>query len=167
MPVLLSDDEIQRLINEPKPLPPNYHLRLRLKPKRGHKEAELDFEGVHRSPFRLILRQSMRNPLDFSVIIAYCVPQTNIIFRLRRYNGKSHEHTNKLEGDKFYDFHIHQATKRYQDAGLREDAYAEPTDRYADFHDALQCMLANCGFEFPPNPQPSLPFLSEVFNHVN
>jgi len=156
MPVLLSDDEIQRFIDEPKPLPPNYHPRLRLKPKRGHKEAELDFEGTDGSPFRLILRQSMGNPLDFSLILAYRVPQTNIIFRLRRYNGKSHEHTNNLEGNRFYDFHIHQATKRYQEAGLREDAYAEPTDRYADFDDALQCMLANCRFELPPNLQPSL-----------
>lgn len=165
MPVLLSDDEIQRFIDEPKPLPPNYHLRLRLKPKRGHKEAELDFEGVHGSPFRLILRQSKVNPLDFSVILAYCAPQTNILFRLRRYNGKHGEHTNKLEGDKFYAFHIHKATRRYQEAGFNEDAYAEPTDRYADFDDALQCMLANCRFELPPSPQPSLPLFSEVFNH--
>ncbi len=157
MPILLSDDEIQRLISEPKPLPPNYHLRLRLKPKRGHKEAELDFEGADGTPFRLILRQSIGNPLDFSLILAYRVPQTNIVFRLRRYNGKSHEHTNKLEGNKFYDFHIHEATKRYQEVGLREDAYAKPTDRYADFDDALQCMLANCGFELPPNSQPPLP----------
>ncbi len=165
MPVLLSDDEIQRLISEPKPLPPNYYLRLRLKPKRGHKEAELDLEGAQGSPFRLILRQSMGNPFDFSVILAYCVPQTNITFRLRRYNGKSHEHTNKLEGNRFCDFHIHQATRRYQEAGFGEDAYAEPTDRYADFQGAFQCMLANCGLELPLNSQPSLPAFREVFNH--
>jgi hypothetical protein len=29
---------------------------------------------------------------------------------LRRCNGKSHEHTNIIESDKFYDFHIHTAT---------------------------------------------------------
>lgn len=160
MPVLLNDDEIRRLINEPKPLEPNYRERIRLKPKRGHKEAELDFEGTDGSPFRLILRQSMKNPLDFSVILGYRVPRTNILFRLRRYNGKHGEHTNKLEGNRFYNFHIHKATRRYQDAGFDEDAYAEPTDRYASFHEALQCMLANCGFELPPNPQPSLPLLS-------
>jgi hypothetical protein len=160
MPVLLSDDEIQRLINEPKPLTPNYRDRIHLKPKRGHKEAELDLEGVQGSAFRLILRQSMGNPLDFSVILAYCVPQTNVTFRLRRYNGKSHEHTNKLEGNRFYDFHIHQATRRYQEAGFGEDAYAEPTDRYADFQGALRCILANCGFELLPNSQPPLPSFS-------
>ena len=159
MPVLLNDDEIQRFINESKPLPPNFHLRLRLKPKRGHKEAELDFEGADGSPFRLILRQTMGNPLDFSLILAYCVPRTNIVFRLRRYNGRSHEHTNKLEGDRFYSFHIHKATLRYQEEGFREDAYAEPTDRYADVEGALECMLSNCGFEVPPNPQPRLPQL--------
>ena len=157
MPVLLNDDEIQRFIEEPKPLSADYRLRLRLKPKRGHKEAELDLEGSEGSPFRLILRQSMGNSLDFSLILAYLVPRTNIVFRLRRYNGRSHEHTNKLEGNKFYSFHIHMATPRYQEEGFREDAYAEPTDRYADLEGALECMLANCGFEVPPNPQPLLP----------
>ena len=161
MPVLLSDDEIQHLIDEAKPLPENYRLRLQLKPKRGHKEADLDFEGAAGSSFRLILRQSMVNPLAFSVILGYCVPKTNVLFRLRRYNGKNHEHTNKLERTKFYAFHIHRATRRYQDAGLKEDEYTEPTERYADFESALQCMLDDCEFEFPPKPQPSLPFIGE------
>lgn len=157
MPVQLTDDEIQNLMAEPKPLPENYRERIQLKPKRGHKQAELEFEGSQGSTFRLIFRQSNFSQFDFSIILAYIIPQTNIIFRLRRYNGKSHEHTNKLEGNRFYDFHIHHATQRYQESGLREDAYARPTDRYADFHGAWQCLLADGGFELPPNDQLPLP----------
>ena len=40
----------------------------------------------------------------------------------------------------------HAATERYQDLGAREDAYAEPTDRYQDFHGALRCLFADAGF---------------------
>jgi hypothetical protein len=51
---------------------------------------------------------------------------------LRRHNGRSHEHTNQIEASTFYDFHIHMATERYQELGMREDAYAEATDRFGD-----------------------------------
>jgi len=156
MAELLTDEEIGRLLTESKPLPDNVPERIKLKPKRGHKEAELDVTGADGSSFRLILRQSMLNPLDFSVILAYQFPQTNVFLRLRRYNGKSHEHTNKLEGDRFYDFHIHKATRRYQESGLREDAFAEPTERYADFDSALQCLWQDGAFVLPEGFQTRL-----------
>ncbi|MBI5568687.1 MAG: hypothetical protein HY914_01960 [Desulfomonile tiedjei] len=114
-------------------------------------------KGADGSEFRLIVRQSEFNPLDFSVILTYRPPKKNQLFRLRRYNGKSHEHTNTLESRTFYDFHIHGATERYQDeSGLREDSYAEPTNRFADFRGAIRAMLEDCGFDVPPNTQGAL-----------
>ena len=47
----------------------------------------------------------------------------------------------------FYDFHIHIATQRYQDLGTRKDAFAEPTDRFADFHGALRCLIGDSNLE--------------------
>jgi len=85
-----------------------------------------------------------------------CVPQSNQLFRLRRYNGKSHEHTNRLEGVTFYDFHIHIATERYQAVGMREDAYAEPTDRYGDFHAAFSCLIKDVNINVPLERQGTL-----------
>ena len=38
------------------------------------------------------------------------------------------------------------------DAGLAEDAYAEPTNRYGDLQGALTCFLADCGFVVPDDP---------------
>jgi hypothetical protein len=39
--------------------------------------------------------------------------------------------------DKFYDFHIHLATERYQKTGqYRPEHFAEPTNRYSDIHSA-------------------------------
>jgi hypothetical protein len=151
----LSEQEIAVLIEEPKPLPKDYRTRILAKPKRGHKERELDLVGAAGSEFRLILRQSEFNPLDFSAIPAYRPRHSTTLFRLRRYNGKT-EHTNVIEGNTFYDFHVHEATERYQDSGLREDSYATPTDRYGDYAQAVRCMLQECGFDLSVDVQQAL-----------
>lgn len=156
MATTLSDTEITALLAEPKPLPNDFRSRVQTRPKRGHRERELEVDGGNGSKFRLILRQSSLNPLDFSVILAWVPPQSTTSFRLCRYNGKSHEHTNTLESQKFYDFHIHRATERYQQSGLREDTFAEPTTRYQDFAGALRAMIQDCGFQLPANQQPDL-----------
>ncbi len=130
-----------------KPLRPDYRSRLRLRPKRGHNEQDIEITTPVGHAFRLILRQSQFNPLDFSVILAYRLPQSNQSFLLCRYNGKSHEHENALEPGPFYDFHIYTATERYQAAGYSEEMYAEPTDRYGDLQGAIRCLLTDCGFE--------------------
>ena len=153
MAATLSDQDIRKLILEKKPLPADFRTKLQLKPKAGHKERELDVNGVDGGEYRLILRQSNFNSLDFSVILVYKFAKSNLLFRLRRYNGKSHEHTNAIEGSTFYDFHIHEATERYQDMGTREDAYACPSDRFADVFEAISCLLKDCSFEIAPSAQ--------------
>ena len=153
---ILTDSMIADLVSEKKELPPDYRSTIQVRPKRGHKERELDIKGQEGNDFRLILRQSIFNPLDFSIILAYRPPQSNILFRLRRYNGKSHEHSNLIEGTTFYDYHIHQATERYQNIGAREDSYAEPTNRFSEFHQAVSCLTEDCGFEIPSGIQTSL-----------
>ena len=153
---ILNDHDIESLLKEIKPLPEDYRSKIQIRPKRGHKERELDVQGVNGSNFRLILRQSLINPIDFSVILTYRTPNSNQLFRLRRYNGKSHEHTNNIEEERFYDFHIHQATERYQEIGAREDTYAAASNRFSEFHQAIVCIIEDCAFEGPPNTQRSL-----------
>jgi hypothetical protein len=158
MAVFLSDMEIDRLLSESKQLLGDYRARIQTRPKRGHRERELALTGSANSNFQLILRESDINPLDFSIILGYYPPGSSTLFRLRRYNGKSHEHTNIIEGVTFYDFHVHTATERYQASGLREDAFAEPTNRFQDFPTALQCMLQECGFTMPAGEHPEFAF---------
>ena len=153
MAVTYTDQEIESLVLERKPLPADWRNRTQMVSKRGHQERHLAIAGDGGSEFRMILRQSTVNALDFSVILAVRVPQSNQVFRLRRYNGRSHEHTNHIEGGSFYDFHVHLATERYQEFGAREDAYAEPTDRYGTFQDALRCLISDTSFDAPPEPQ--------------
>lgn len=152
----IGDQLIEKLIAERKPLPANYHQRLRLKPKRGHTESQLDVTGSDENRFRVILRKSAHNSIDFSVILAYLVPNSNRVFRLRRYNGRSHEHTNIIEGGSFFDFHIHKATERYQNMGKPEDAFAEQSDMFGDLNGALEVMFKQCNFDLPDDFQLSL-----------
>ena len=153
MAITYSDHEIQSFVQERKRLPADWRRRTRMVSKRGHQERQLDITGNDGTEFRLILRHGTINTLDFSVILGIRIPQSNQVFRLRRYNGKSHQHTNHIEASSFYDFHIHLATERYQEFGTREDAYAEPTDRYESFQGALSCLLADANFDIPPEPQ--------------
>lgn len=149
MAIVFSDTEIQSLIEEHKPVPSDRRLSTPLRPKRGHQEGHISLKGEAGNEFRIILRQSLVIPLDFSLILATYAPYSNKVFRLRRYNGKSHRHTNAIEKDKFYNFHIHFATERYQrlETG-REDGYAEETDRYADYIGALRCFIDDLNIEF-------------------
>ncbi len=75
------------------------------------------------------------------------------MIRLRRYNGKSHEHTNRIERDRFYNFHIHMATERYQREAETEDGYAEPSSKYSDLSGAIECLIDDCGFSKPDQVQ--------------
>lgn len=143
MAVTFTDDEIDALIKERKLLPANWRNLTRLKPKRGHDERNLELTGAAGNRFCLILRKSRKNPLDFSVILAVRIPKSNRLFRLRRYNGKSHAHTNRIERQTFRGFHIHTATERYQERGDNEDDYAESTDRYGDFQGAWGCLASD------------------------
>ena len=148
MPVTYSDSEIASLIEEPKPLPRNWRAMLRPRAKRGHEESDLYVTGETGNEFRVILRRSRINPLDFSIVLVVLDTPSGE-FRLLRYDGRSHEHTNSIEGDTFYDFHVHRATGRYQATGDREDTYAEATNRYDDFDGALGCLLSDGGFVVP------------------
>ena len=103
--------------------------------------------GTQGSNFRLVVRKLVRDPLDFSVTLAYEIPGSTRIFRLRRHNGASHWHTNKLEGTRLTGFHVHMATERYQTAGFKEEAYAESTDAYESLSGAIEHMLEVAGFE--------------------
>jgi hypothetical protein len=148
MPPILTDAQIQELIDEPKPLPDDYEARLTPKPARGHTERDLHITGTSGNHFEIRIRQAVQDPFDFSVILMYHVPGSNVCIRLRRYNG-SHEHTNPIERTKLDGFHIHKATERYQALGPVPDKYAELTTAHFDLRSALARMLADCGFVMP------------------
>lgn len=150
-----TDDEISRLVLESKEYKGSVSDILKFKECEGHKSASAELTRPDGSAFIIKLRQNMNALQDFSAILAFQEKGSNKDFKLRRYNGK-HEHTNKLEKIKFYDFHIHQATQRYQDVGRKEESFAVPTDRYCDIRSALECMIEDCNIKVESEMQPSL-----------
>lgn len=153
MAVIYTDDEIEALIEERKMVTECQIIRMMSISFHGYggvEQIQEDAQGNYGSKFRVILRQNQSNSLDFSVVLAVQPVQGGRLFRLRRYDGK-HEHTNRLESkgrnkDKFYDFHIHTATERYQENNLPHDGYAEVTKQYHNIHGAVIHMLGDAKF---------------------
>ena len=156
MSYYFMDDEIGQLILEKKYYNGTMVDLLNFKESDGHKKASVEILQPDGNMFIIKLRQNVNNINDFSAIFAYQAKRSNKDFKLRRYNGKSHEHTNSLENKRFYNFHIHYATQRYQDAGCKEEKYAEETDRYSDCRGALKCLLADCNIQIKTDNQTSL-----------
>ena len=153
MSYYFTDDEINALITEEKTHSGTIHEIMDLKESDGHKRTSFDIMRADGSRFIIKLRQNVNDMNDFSAIIAFQEKGNNKDFKLRRYNGKSHEHSNKLEDEKFYNFHIHFATQRYQDEGRKEESYAEATNRYSDIEEALNCLLEDCNLKIKQGPQ--------------
>lgn len=156
MSYYFTDEEINSYISEEKIFPGTIEEFLIFKEFDGHKSASVELPRSDGSRFIIKLRQNLNDINDFSAIIVFQEKGNNKYFKLRRYNGKSHEHTNKLERNKFYAFHIHIATQRYQDAHRKEESYAEETSRYSDINGALNSLLNDCNIRIAINPQLSL-----------
>jgi hypothetical protein len=150
----LSDDRIRALIAERKAIPAHLLPVPTLPVRSNHERKDYKIVAPSGNEFVVFLRRSELNMNDFSVILGYQLPTIHEVFRLRRYNGKSHHHTNVLERQTFYDFHIHTATERYQSPGFKEDHFAEIRDRYHELHGAIQCLLEDCGFGSPLDNAP-------------
>lgn len=153
--VRYTNDEIQSLVEEPKPVPGDAFSPVSWRSREGHDRADLDVAGEDGHLFSVKLRRNQYNEKDFSVILCVEVPNSNVTFRLRRYNGR-HTHRNKIENERFRNFHIHTATERYQEQGFDEDGYAQVTDRYSSFATALRCLIDDCGFEPEAGSQQNL-----------
>jgi hypothetical protein len=158
MLAVLTDAAIESLIRQSKPLPDDYRdiLLKDWKDVGSHRRSELKVIGTENDVFIIHIRASNLNPFDFSAILGYEQPAGKGLFVLRRYNGRSHAHTNRIEGNHFRDFHIHFASERYQLRGFREEAYAEVTDRYSDIGGVLDRLIADCGFVLPDQQHPPL-----------
>ena len=120
------------------------------------KELQLSYLILIGNHFIIKLRQNTNVINDFSAILAFRKKGYTNDFKLKRYNGKSHEHSNKLEGEKFYDFHIHIATQRYQDIGKKEESYGKITDRFSNLRGALKCLIEDCNVRTTLNTQANL-----------
>ena len=104
MVVMHTDKQVDAFVEERKPLPANWQHRTRWRAKCGQDGRYPDVNGEKGTEFRLILRRTRVNGVDYSIILAVLVRRAAQVFRLRRYNGRSHEHTNEIENGTLCDF---------------------------------------------------------------
>lgn len=162
---ILSDTEIRDLLQERKPLPANWATRLKTIPKaeQQYKQRQLEVNGDNGHDFKIVLRQSALNPMDFSCILVF-IDKDGTEYPLIRFNGDHPSgHTNRVEksaGEKNHTFkdtcHIHEATERYQRAGKKIDHFAKPTKLYNSFDSALAEFVKTNGFDVPSAPNGTL-----------
>ena len=149
---IISETRIAAMIAEPKALPENWREELaNLKNRVGRHESEVVLAGEDGTPFRIIVSLRHSSPENFTVILMLNSP-THPNFPLLRYDGSSHDHKNRLEGNSIARKpHIHRATERYQIATYqrRPDGYAEETQRYQDLTGAWDCFRVDVNLKFP------------------
>lgn len=142
--VLVTDAEVMTFIGDKKVIPKDFNPKF----KEGEGKVSFEHEVIAESgnTYKIIIRRSKINPMDFSVIFG--IHLGGNLFRIKRYNGNSHIHINRLEKMQIAGFYIHTATQRYQECGFREEGYAEATTKYHDWISAMNLMLKENNFEF-------------------
>ena len=69
-------------------------------------------------------------------------------FTLTRYNGSSHTHKNPDSNQSLDKIcHIHKAKKSCWEKYDKEDKYAEATEKYKTFGEAVDCILRDCNIQ--------------------
>jgi hypothetical protein len=85
---------------------------------------------------RIMIRQNVDRPANFSIILIYRDPIDGDVAVLR-FNGDHGGHTNRLEKERIRGPHIHIMTERYQEMTTHPDGYAMPARGYKDIKGAM------------------------------
>jgi len=79
MPILLSDEEIEALVLEPKLMPDGlFTPKMAVRNSHRHKSYEISCDTGHL--FVVKIRESCVNPMNFSVILGYILPGVYTVF---------------------------------------------------------------------------------------
>lgn len=85
---------------------------------------------------RILVRQNVDRPTNFSIILMYRDPVCGDVAVLR-FNGDHGGHTNRLEKERIRGPHIHIMTERYQELTTHPDGFAMPARGYKDIKGAM------------------------------
>lgn len=144
----VTTNQILDLIKVPKQL---INPQARAILKSGHKQVNYNAIAQDGSEYRfqIYMRQNLKVGLnhDYSCGISWLAPNEEHL-TLKRYNGPSHNHVNRLENNKLgFTCHIHTATEKYIKANKKPEGFAEPTKRYKSIDGALHCLVKDCNIK--------------------
>lgn len=155
--VRLSESQVEAYMAEEKTLPTGFYDQVEnLLPRRSSMQRVITTQSESGREFYLTIRRSRFNEKDFMIGIGVSLPPITRPFILRRYDGPASSHRNMIERNFFHGAHIHMATERYQARGMKEESYAEPTERFTTFSDAMRCAIEDGNFVIPPGVQERL-----------
>ncbi len=141
----LTDEEIQFLISCPKVIitPPKTKLVLTQSHFRNGMELSSQ-DGGYR--FTAFMRKNEMFQENFSIGLRYHPAGDPESIILLRCNGPHGEHRNPIgKRDNHHStYHIHLAKEIILKKGLRSETYAEETDKYSNYYDALSFFLRYC-----------------------
>ena len=110
--------------------------------KPSHIESTCEAISDVGDDFLIYMRQSKILNDDFSCGIKWKTPDGDWV-ALARYNGSSHVHTNRIDGEVFVQqCHVHQITVEAVQRGWSHENYAVANDSYATLNEAKH-LLAN------------------------
>jgi len=133
-----SQEEIEGLITCKKQViePP----RKEMKADRGSLRNDIQLESLDgKIGFAVFMRINERFPENFSIGLNFIPRDEPGSFCLIRYNGPHGEHDNAPieEGHPHFGYHIHNAKAELIETGILPEKYAEITERYASYKEAL------------------------------
>lgn len=137
----MTDETIRVLIELPKFIEKaEQNKLLSRKQENAYTRAQAALVCESEYTFMLHIRESLDDPMDFSVILSTASPDTGT-FNLIRCNGGSVPHRNHIEKNRIYGPHIHLATERYIQLQREAEAFARPTADYTSCSGALKYIL--------------------------
>ena len=161
MAMVIPDAQIAEMIAETKPLSLTWRQGLAaLQPRPANYESSINLVGCLGTRYRIVVRKHRQYQTNFCILLLLRIAD-NLEFPLLRYDGNSHRHKNKIEGNWIdFKFHIHRATERYQitTRGTAPDGFAFETENYQDLPGAWSCFFGDVNLKLPEgNQQTTLP----------
>ena len=148
----LTDSKIQQIAQMPKRVK---NPTARFIADANHEKKEFLVESEDGTEqFRVFVRQNNTVTDDFSCGVQWFPVGAEPLI-LARFNGSSHTHPNRMEGNTLsYVFHIHRTTERYLHNNFSPEGYAEETTRYTSCNGALHALVSEfniTGIETTPD----------------
>jgi hypothetical protein len=111
--------------------------------KPSHIESTCEAVSDSGDDFLIYMRQNKVLDDDFSCGIKWRTPDGELVV-LARYNGSSHIHTNRLDGEVFIQqCHIHQITVEAVQCGWSHENYAILSEAYANLNEAKRLLATD------------------------
>ena len=138
---LLSNQEVEKLLEIKKFIPQNESFELKSKANAAFEDKSMDLVDELSNSYTLIVQRNILFPGRFCIIFRYNDKKTGKSLRLVRLNRSHEYHVNKLEKNEVRGIHLHRYREEYVRNDLHENGYAEEIKDIDSLSQALGFMV--------------------------